>query len=619
LQIRLGKKTITVDPYQSIMKGGEADIFQVDPQTVVKVYKGPDHPDHITQEEKQAAQFRLDEQQKKLPAFPKNLPPNVISPIEFAYVRDTIVGYSMKYIPNANTLMAYSDMNFKKVGITYADLVKILQNLHKSFDLLHKSKVVSGDANDLNDLVTGTDVWLIDADSYQFGNFLCYSFTTRFLDPLLSKPDELALIKPHNVNSDWYAFAIMVMNTLLSVGPYGGTHKPKKGEKRIHQDKRPLKRLTIFSPEIIYPLGFPKPDVLPLDLLDYLFKIFVEDLREDFPRKLLDMEWQVCKNCGTEHARNVCPECALVTPAAVKQKVVIRGKVKATTIFYTRGSILYATVQNDELKYLWQENGSILREGKKHVITGKPDPNYRYRIKGEKTFIGKNNQLAIIKDGGGIEKTINVDVFMGLPSFDTNEEHYFWIHAGNLYRDHDFAGYELIGKTIPNQALFWVGQDKGWGFYRAGRINISFIFNAKGQLFKDSVDPLEFSGLLVDSTCLFVQNRIWVLYTVQEKGVLKNRCLVYDNQTGHVIAQHEDIHGNDSWLGSIRGKCSAANRVFSTSPDGIVKLKVDGSNIIEEATFPDTSNFINSSSYLLISTTGLHVVSTQEIRTLVIS
>ena len=40
-----------------------------------------------------------------------------------------------------------------------------------------------GDFNDLNILVTGTDAWLIDADSFQFGTYLSPVFTERFLDP----------------------------------------------------------------------------------------------------------------------------------------------------------------------------------------------------------------------------------------------------------------------------------------------------------------------------------------------------------------------------------------------------------------------------------------------------
>ena len=120
---------------------------------------------------------------------------------------------------------------------------------------LHALGVVIGDFNDLNVLVKDEQAYLIDADSFQFGGFLCRVFPERFVDPLSCDPQERRplLCKPFSTDSDWHAFAVMVMQTLLSVGPYGGVYRPKSTSARVPEYARPLRRITVFHPEVLYP------------------------------------------------------------------------------------------------------------------------------------------------------------------------------------------------------------------------------------------------------------------------------------------------------------------------------------------------------------------------------
>lgn len=618
MKINIGSRVVTIDPATAIGKGGEADIYQVGPDEVLKLFKPPDHPDLVGQKAAQeAASFRLEEHQLKLPAFPKGLPQEAVSPIELAYVGRKIGGYTMRFIEGANTLMAYTDMNFKR-AVSFADLMEIIHNLHKTVQALHP-KVILGDFNDLNVLVKGTEVCIVDMDATQFGGFLCHVFTHRFLDPMLARVDHntLTLAKPYVETADWYAFAIMLMQTLLSAGPYSGTTGLKGPTgKRMKQYERVEQRLTVFSPDVKYPKNAVHYDRLPDILLDYLEKVFHHDLREPFPEKLLQLTWQQC-SCGVWHARGTCPECAGPAPAAVVQKVEVRGNVISNEIFSTKGTVVFAAMQNNQLRYLYWEDGEFKRETGQTIFLGKLDPEFRYRIQGNKTLIGKRKQLLVVEDGN---KTVrSVDAIGTLASFDANSNNYFWLQAGNLNRNHSLGShaFNTIGKTLPNQTLFWVGEQRGFGFYRAGNVSVSFVFDPSRNILKDDIEPLAYSGQLVDSSCVFTDKAIWVLFTVQEQGILKNRCWVYD-YLGNIQAKEETEHGDDTWLGTIRGKTAMGSRVLSTTPYGIVKLRLAGGAIQEEVTFPDTSPFVSTGSHLFINKAGLYVVAARRIKLLTI-
>jgi len=78
--------------------GGEAEVYDIG-GVVLKVFKAPDHPDHLRPEDREAAKRRIDEHQRKLVQFPQNLPARVVVPRELA--RDAsgkIVGYTMQFL-----------------------------------------------------------------------------------------------------------------------------------------------------------------------------------------------------------------------------------------------------------------------------------------------------------------------------------------------------------------------------------------------------------------------------------------------------------------------------------------------------------------------------------------
>jgi len=615
-------KRIRVDDTDSIGKGGEADVFRVDENTVLKIFKPPTHPDlQGFAHEQKAAEERIRVHQKKLKAFPKGLPATVIAPMDIAtdQTGQKIIGYTMRFLRGSEVLMRYSDRKFREAGVSNEKVCKIFMHMHTTYRETHLCKVVFGDNNDLNILVRGEEAYVIDADSFQFGGFYCTVFTEKFVDPLLCNPSESSpmLAKPHTQESDWYAYEIMLMQSLLYVGPYGGVYIPKKNSDKIPHSQRPLKRITVFHPEVKYPKPAIHYNVLPDDLLDRFHKTFVKDARGEFPLRIIEaIRWTSCTACGTIHARNTCPECKTLAPAAIQATTQVRGKVIATRVFKTSGKIIFATLQNNKLAYIYHENGRYLREGGVYVTAGELDPHIRFRIQGESSLLGKNGQIITVTSKGTKDK-IATDSFGTLPVFDTNEHARFWANSGQLLRDGSL-GQEYIGDMLLGQTLFWVGPTFGFGFYRAGNLSVYFIFDTNKKGINDTLKLPPLRGRMIDSTCFFTKEYCWFFTSTHNAGKIINSCTVMRSD-GSVVASISVNPSDVPWLSDIRGKCAAGNFLLSATDEGIVRVEPANGTIAVTREFPDTEPFVNVGSSLFASSQGLYVVDGQEIQLLKIT
>jgi H/ACA ribonucleoprotein complex subunit 3 len=618
--VYLNGKKLQLNPIDAIGKGGEADIFDIGGGIVLKAFKQPNHPDLVGFKEDQlVAKLRLDEHQQKLPAFPKNLPDRVISPINLVTDRhgSRILGYTMRFLKGYEVILRYADRNFRQAGISNEQVVNTFLDLHKTVCGVHNAGVVIGDFNDLNIMAANNEACIIDADSFQYRGFLCTVFTEKFVDPLLCNQSDIrpSLFKTYNPESDWYAFNIMLMQSLLFVGPYGGIYKPKDKKKRINHATRPLKRITVFNPEVKYPKPATHYNVLPDSLLQHFHLVFQEDKRIIFPVDILEsMRWTACTSCGTSHARRVCPVCVQFSPSAVVETV--RGNVTCTRDFQTSGMILFATMQGGRLRFLYYEGGEFKRENNLYSVKGSLKPTMRFRICGKYTLVGEKDQLVKLASGEKPEK-ITVDSFGSLPLFDSNSQSNYWIYDGRLMKE-DTYGPKHIGDVLSKQTLFWVGSKFGFGFYRAGNFNVGFVFNTSGGAINDSVKLPPIRGQLIDSTCFFADDWAWFIISTREKGRTTNKCMIIKSN-GDIKATAEATDGDGSWLGTIRGKCAAGNFLLAATDDGIVRVEPVGGNLDVIKDFPDTEPFIDAGCHLFPGRGCLYVVSRRSIKSLKIS
>jgi len=527
----------------------------------------------------------------------------------------------MDFIKGAEVLLRFTDSSFRQAGVDTNDVVRIFMDLHNTVRAVHSADVIIGDFNDLNVLVNGKEVYCIDADSMQFGKFLCMLYTEKFVDPLLcnQKAKRPELKKPYVPDSDWYAFCVMFMRCMLFTSPYDGIYRPKDPKKRIPHNARPLHRITVFNPEVRYPKPALSRDVLSDEILHHFHLVFEKDQRGEFPMSLLETcRWTKCTNCGTEHARVLCPKCAGPAPAAVKAVIQVRGNVTSKRVFQTKhGVVLHASYQSGKLCWVWHDGKKFIREQGGVVAEGGLRPSVRFRLLDDRTFIADNGLVLDFKNNK-LKERFPVDSFGSLAMLDTNSKNIYWISDGRLMKQGMFGEGDIIGNVLKNQTLFWVGEKFGFGFYIAGTFNVAFVFDAKTKGINDSVKLPRFAGQLIDSTCEISDKLCWFFMLVNEGSRMVNKCFVI-NKSGMILAEATAQQGDGSWLSEIRGGFAVGNAFLVPTDDGIVKVEYEHGRINETKRFPDAEPFVSFGSHLFAGDGGLYVVSKRNIAHLTIA
>ncbi len=358
-------KRVNLEPGSLLGQGGEAEVYDLHDGRVLKWWKPPQHPDFDGLPDAQAqAEKRIAEAPARLRALPGNLPSAVVVPCGLALDgHKHVVGYLMQKV-TGEALHSYGELKWRREHpVAGEELVAILLSLHDAIAGLHRARVVVGDCNDLNVLVDGTRVHLIDVDSYQFGGYACPMFSERFLDPRLCDTTMMP-VRPHDEASDWFAFATMTLRTLLGVGPWGGVHQPADPSKRCPATARALRRVSVFADGIVYPRAARSIAILPDELTGALRQIFDADQRGMFLRDLLQrLRLRACTQCGEEHARVRCPSCqaqARMSPTTVHGNLRVQpiGTVEfpfEITRLHDRSSLRSP---------IWIDGGALWRKGK---------------------------------------------------------------------------------------------------------------------------------------------------------------------------------------------------------------------------------------------------------------
>ncbi|HEX8274813.1 MAG TPA: hypothetical protein VF615_19425 [Longimicrobiaceae bacterium] len=612
----LNGSRLALDPGRLIGQGGEAEVYDLGGGRAAKLFFPSDHPGFAHDPAaRRAAEERLREHQAKLRAFPRGLPGRVVAPESLLTDRSgrTVTGYVMPLVSGAEVLLRFARRDFRRAGVDNGRVIRVFRDLRATVEATHRAGVVIGDFNDLNVLVRGDEAWLIDADSYQWGGFRSPVFTEKFLDPLLADPAGHRPVpaRPYVPDADWYAFAVLLMQSLLFVDPYGGVFRPADPARRLTHPARPLHRVTVFHPEVTYPRSAEPLGVLPDDLLHHFQQTFERDRRGPFPAALLDgLRWTRCTACGGEHARARCPRCAGAAPAAVRDVVRIRGTVRATRVFRTPGVLLRAALQGGRLVHLVHQDGGFRREDGAVVLAGGLHPGMRFRLRGPDTLVGVGRSLAVLRPGRPPEP-LEVDPCGGLPTFAAGADHACWIAGGELLRDGPVAP-ERIGSVLRNRSAVWAGETWGMGFYRTGGATTGFVFDARGRGLDDSVALPAVHGQPTAACCRFAGDRAWLFVATREGGRVVHSCTVV-RRDGTVEAALRADGEDAAWLASARGACAAGSALFVPTDEGILRVAVEGGRLVEEARFPDTAHFLDPDCRLLAGPDGIYVVGRREI------
>ncbi|MDG2990698.1 hypothetical protein L3556_07090 [Candidatus Synechococcus calcipolaris G9] len=612
MNIYLNQKKVSIRRQQLIGNGGEAEVYDLGTGQVLKLFKQAHHPDYQASSPlQQAVQVRLQEHQEKLHQLPKGLPDRVIAPQEFAYDRSgRIVGYTMRFLRPSRPLLDYGDRRIRHQGISAPQVTAMLLDLHQTVAQIHQQGMIIGDFNDLNLLVQDHQAYFIDVDSFQFGSFPCRVFTERFLDPqLCNHGHQLCLDQPYRDESDWYAFTVMVMQCLLFVHPYGGVYQPKNPTHKIPQGARSLHRISIFDPQVRYPKPALPLHCLPEAILDYFEQVFRQDQRGVFPQTLLrQLRWQTCPTCGLDHAKPTCPNC--FAQLRVIAPPLQSGTLHVKTLFQTQGIIVTATVQGDQLCWLYHDHQGFHREDGAIVGEGTPAPHLEFMLHGAATLISNGGQLVLLGDRPHLRKRFGLDP-CHLPghSFAGNDRHYYWIHQGQLLRGSPMAPV-YMGDVLLHQTAIWVGPF-GLGLYRMDTLTTLLIFDCDRPGIKDHLTVPAWPGQLLTLHCCFSGDRAWLFATSQCQGKRHYHLLVIQAQ-GHIEASLTSDQ-EDHWLAS-RGSCPIADQLFVPTDAGILRLELQQGHLQPTRLFTETEPFVNSHCQLLPARQGLYGIHPQSIQ-----
>lgn len=621
-----GKK-LRLDPARALGKGGEAEVFDIGGGRAAKVFKPPDHPDYAGQpDEQEAARRRIAEHQRKLRAFPAALPAQVVAPEELLFDAGgkDVLGYVMRLVPAAEPLARWGDPAFRRAGASQARAAAILRGLHATLRALHAAGVVVGDLNDLNLLVpAGDEAVLIDADSFQFGPWLSRVFTERFVDPLVCDPSAAApvQVRPHSRESDWYAFAALVCQTLLCVGPHGGVHRPKDPARRCPQPQRALRRISVFHPEVQYPRPAMPPKVLPDELLHALVRIFERDVRGEPPAALLEgLEFRRCPRCAVEHAHASCPVCS---PHAAAPAAMVGGEVRCSVIARTPGVFVAAAAEGGELRWLAHQDGRFLREDGGVAFEGQLDPLLRFGFAGRETLVGRLGELALLPGpatGASAAavapvrqppRRFAVDVRGTEPAFAACGPTLV-VCAGGLLQRLTGLGVETIGEALASRTRLWGAARLGLGLYDAGSLCRAFLFAPSRRGVNDSLPLPPIRGQLAGAAAVLSDSHAWLRLTVQERGRRAHHLLCYD-AAGALRGEARAPEGDEPWLDALPGACAAGEQLFAPTDAGLVRI--DSACGVSRR-FPETAPFLDSACRLFVAKGGIAVVDRQEIRVL---
>lgn len=304
------------------------------------------------------------------------LPPDILAPC--ASVQDKqgqLIGLQMPRLPaNTHPLKQLSLPNFwQQHALTTQHIVPLFQRLHQTLNRLHQLQIVVGDLNETNIFFTppgqnASQLFWIDVDSYQFGHFPCPVAMPAFLDPTLYHVTDFGERPYFTPLTDWYAFTVLLVKSLLQVHPYGGVHRQHKSLRA-----RASAGVSILASDVTLPPRARHPETLSDDLLHHLHTTFDKAERRPFPPQLLQQyaqNLQTCPHCQLAYprSRRGCPACSHPTPAPVLPSAVVAktllqvdGFIEAVFV-QPNGRLLIIYRQGEQYRLVRAGIGGVLKE-----------------------------------------------------------------------------------------------------------------------------------------------------------------------------------------------------------------------------------------------------------------
>jgi hypothetical protein len=262
MEIYVNGQAITLGQQNFVAKGGEGKIFQ-----------------------KGGIAYKIYEDLTKMIAVAKikelDIPdPNVIRPIDpIINKKKQNVGFTMEWLGDDNeSLCKLFTTKFQKDnGINNDMIIKLIENMKKTTETVHKHDCLVVDGNELNYLVKKDWVTplFIDVNSWQTRSYPPTAIMPSIRDWTVDTFSEL---------TDWFSFAIVTFQLFVGIHPFKGKHKSYKKNDFINRIKD---RVSVFNGGVSLPPTVRDFNLIPSGYKDWYFKLFENgDRHHNFPVNL---------------------------------------------------------------------------------------------------------------------------------------------------------------------------------------------------------------------------------------------------------------------------------------------------------------------------------------------
>ncbi len=604
---------VRLEPSQLIQSGGEGMVFKVG-NTAVKRYHQP-HPDRAAR-----LQTLLDlSRQGRFPA-------NILSPCALAKNKQgQVVGFQMPLMAeDARPIKQLSRPGYwQKAGINARDVCTLFSQIHEILTRLHQTNTVVGDLNDHNIFFSGSDnqgwwqsFW-IDVDSYQFGRFPCPVALQSLLDPTLYSVKDFSQKPVFSAESDWYAYFVMLIKSLLQVHPFGGTHHEKQS-----LASRATAGITILNSAVTYPKRARPIETLSDQLLDQLERVFEQGQRHPFPLAILEnyaATLHTCSDCGLSYpqTRPGCPSCRHQTPVLKPTK--ITGQLEPVELLKADGYLVYTTVlpsgriisivrSNDDYSLLQIEPAGQTN----HLPLFTGQVHYRFGFFGRQYLVvnaAGTNQLLILDVSRSQPQQVTMmptAVFRGQAVFATTPDYLIRVVQGTVMKGaiRDGALIEEVAATARReQTWLWASplNNAAAGYYRFFDTFTLFMLNETGAYYEIEQPVIQSGESLLEIEALFGQTTTAFLLKINRLGNQVLRTILVDVK-GQIIKMTENRATSAVYYESIQGKALSSTTLLHPTDAGILK-----ENGRTKTTLTDTADLVSNGDTLHFHPNGLLV------------
>ena len=568
MDVRIKEHVVTLD--NVIGEGGEARVYKLGGgDMLAKVYRLPTDPE-LDPSQLDAARLRVVVAQKKLRLFPLDLPKTVVSPHDL--VRETtsglIIGYTMPFIKGAKPLADYKSNAVRSTTITDQHVMSIFRGLMSTVRAVHARGTILGDFNDTNVLIRGTEAFVIDADSMQYGPYRSKVFMPAFVDPNRCDPSlpRLELAKLHDAESDWYAWWVMLFQSLFFIHPYGGVHKPADKTTAVPGAIRglPQHRVSVYDADVKYPSQARPLNDVPEVLANYFRMVFAAGLRPEPTDALFDA--LAFKPDGSFDQSKITTPVATVSGAGITS-VVVRD----------RGAEVVAASILDGLVHVLEfaADGWLQRDGTRvgsRPITRATMNTTRAIIAGQQNIFADESGAVIFSSGWStpvraqFRKSALSPMITGTAS-------------GTVFYDGKFK--LLLGRTEPVIRVLDIDDEiEPLGLWsngdlllvlcsRRGKLGYVVHHVAWDQTINQQAHPFAVPSDLADAAGYVNADGVWIVLRQQHQGA----TLYTLDAKGHLLNQVPSLPVAANSFGSM---CLAGKMLFCPTEKGITRFTPDG-------------------------------------------